>query len=132
VLYRKKKKSTFPFGNGFAKSRETDEQLRPMLRLIGFIDNDPLVNPQILRSNLMYTLKFKIKGIIWMDHAEKLCINFVSTCPSSEYSLSKFELSKPENIENIWHNLISKLNFKPTGQRIDIYYECADCKIKES
>jgi len=39
---------------------------------------------------------------------------------------------KPENIENIWHNLISKLNFKPTGQRIDIYYECAACKIKES
>ena len=30
-----------------------------------------------------------------------------------------------------WKQLISKLNFKPKGQRIDLYYECDKCKKKE-
>ena len=35
---------------------------------------------------------------------------------------------KPQNITKLWNNIISDLGLKPTGQRIDIYYECEDCK----
>ena len=35
---------------------------------------------------------------------------------------------KAENVEKLWSAIISDLGFKPKGQRIDIYYECHDCK----
>ena len=31
-------------------------------------------------------------------------------------------------VKNLWQSIISDLNFKPKGQRIDIYYECETCK----
>jgi len=35
---------------------------------------------------------------------------------------------KAENVEKLWSAIISDLGFKPKGQRIDIYFECNDCK----
>jgi Fur family peroxide stress response transcriptional regulator len=35
---------------------------------------------------------------------------------------------KPENLDDIWEQVISQLKTKPKGQRIDIYYECSECK----
>ncbi len=35
---------------------------------------------------------------------------------------------KTENIKNLWDAILSELKIKPEGQRIDIYYECDDCK----
>ena len=34
---------------------------------------------------------------------------------------------KPDNIEALWEEIISKIDIEPKGQRIDIYYECNDC-----
>jgi Fur family peroxide stress response transcriptional regulator len=33
-----------------------------------------------------------------------------------------------ETFTSHWKELISQLNFKPKGQRIDLYYECEKCK----
>ena len=33
-----------------------------------------------------------------------------------------------KKIKDLWQFIISDLNFKPEGQRIDIYYECENCK----
>jgi len=35
---------------------------------------------------------------------------------------------KTENVKNLWDAILSELKIKPEGQRIDIYYECDDCK----
>ena len=35
---------------------------------------------------------------------------------------------KPENLDDIWEQVISQLKTKPKGQRIDIYYDCSECK----
>ena len=35
---------------------------------------------------------------------------------------------KPENLDDIWEQVISQLKTKPKGQRIDIYYECSECR----
>lgn len=35
---------------------------------------------------------------------------------------------KAENVKKMWNLIISDLGIKPKGQRIDIYYECDDCK----
>ena len=33
-----------------------------------------------------------------------------------------------KKVKDLWQPIISDLNFKPKGQRIDIYYECETCK----
>ena len=35
---------------------------------------------------------------------------------------------KAENVKELWNVIISDIGIKPKGQRIDIYYECGDCK----
>ncbi len=35
---------------------------------------------------------------------------------------------KTKNVKNLWDAILSELNVKPVGQRIDVYYECDDCK----
>jgi len=32
-----------------------------------------------------------------------------------------------EHVKKLWNTVISDLKIKPSGQRIDIYYECEDC-----
>lgn len=36
-----------------------------------------------------------------------------------------------ETFNSHWKELISQLDFKPKGQRIDLYYECEKCKKKK-
>ena len=35
---------------------------------------------------------------------------------------------KAEKVEKLWNSIISDIRIKPKGQRIDIYYECNNCK----
>ena len=35
---------------------------------------------------------------------------------------------KPDNLDEMWKKIVSQINIEPQGQRIDIYYECGDCK----
>lgn len=35
---------------------------------------------------------------------------------------------KAEKVQKLWSAIISDLRIKPKGQRIDIYYECDECK----
>ena len=35
---------------------------------------------------------------------------------------------KAENVTKLWNTILSNLRLNPIGQRIDIYYECEDCK----
>ena len=37
-----------------------------------------------------------------------------------------------KGIKDLWQSIISDLDFKPKGQRIDIYYECETCKNLET
>lgn len=35
---------------------------------------------------------------------------------------------KPNNLDDVWKQIISQINIEPQGQRIDIYYVCSECK----
>jgi len=62
------------------------------------------------------------EGSVRYDPDMELHINMVcSKC-------GKISDYKAENVETLWSAIISDLGFKPKGQRIDIYYECHDCK----
>jgi len=62
------------------------------------------------------------EGSIRYDPDMELHVNMVcSKC-------GKISDYKTENVKNSWDAILSELNIKPVGQRIDIYYECDDCK----
>ena len=62
------------------------------------------------------------EGSVRYDPDMELHINMVcSKC-------GKISDYKTENVEKLWSAIISDLGFKPIGQRIDIYFECNDCK----
>ena len=62
------------------------------------------------------------EGSVRYDPDMELHINMVcSKC-------GKISDYKAENVEKLWSAIISDLGFKPIGQRIDIYFECNDCK----
>ncbi|UCD00574.1 MAG: transcriptional repressor, partial [Promethearchaeota archaeon] len=65
------------------------------------------------------------KGSIRYDPDMELHINMVcSKC-------GKIDDYKAENVENLWSVILLDLDIEPKGQRIDIYYECDDCKKNE-
>lgn len=62
------------------------------------------------------------EGSIRYDPDMELHINLVcSKC-------GKIDDYKTENVTELWNVIISNLSVKPIGQRIDIYYECEECK----
>ena len=70
---------------------------------------------------LIQELGFK-EGSVRYDPDMELHVNMVcSKC-------GKISDYKAENVEKLWGAIISDLKIKPKGQRIDIYYECDDCK----
>jgi len=62
------------------------------------------------------------EGSVRYDPDMELHINMVcSKC-------GKISDYKNENVEKLWSAIISDLRIKPKGHRIDIYYECEECK----
>ena len=62
------------------------------------------------------------EGSIRYDPDIELHINMIcSEC-------GKIHDYKSDNLKEMWNVVISDIGFKPKGQRIDIYYECEDCK----
>lgn len=70
---------------------------------------------------LIQKLRFNESNIRY-DPDLQLHINMVCTKCGKIYDY------KAENIQNMWNVIISDLGIKPKGQRIDIYFECDDCK----
>jgi Fur family peroxide stress response transcriptional regulator len=62
------------------------------------------------------------KGSIRYDPDMDLHINMVCSKCGKIYDY------KTENVDRLWNKIIAELGIKPKGQRIDIYYECDDCK----
>ena len=62
------------------------------------------------------------EGSVRYDPDVELHVNMVcSEC-------GKITDHKAENVEKLWSAMISELGIKPNGQRIDLYYDCEDCK----
>ena len=72
----------------------------PMLRVIVFLDHAPITSPQLLKSNVLYPLVFRVRGLTWPVEAVRLRLDLLSTCPPGEFSVSEFALDKPQCIEN--------------------------------
>jgi Fe2+ or Zn2+ uptake regulation protein len=62
------------------------------------------------------------EGSVRFDPDMEVHINMVCT------NCRKITDYKDEKVKNLWNDLISNLAIKPKGHRLDLYYECDDCK----
>ncbi|MFW9872980.1 MAG: Fur family transcriptional regulator [Candidatus Thorarchaeota archaeon] len=62
------------------------------------------------------------EGSIRYDPDMELHINMVCSKCRKIYDY------KAENVKKMWNSIIPNLGIKPTGQRIDVYFGCDNCK----
>lgn len=91
----------------------------PLVKIIAYLDNDPLVSVKRIKPNKIYSLKLAIRGRFWPENAKNLSLDFISSCPSDQYSLSKYILEKPSNFTGMdfEETITGEIQFK-TGQSI--------------
>lgn len=101
LTYWKGQSENFPFHRSPSdENKDTNTSKPSLVRVIAFIDDMPLVSPQLLKPRLVYSLRFVIRGIGWHDESEKLRLDLLTTYPPTDYSVSEFSLQKPSKIEN--------------------------------
>ncbi len=89
----------------------------PLVRIIAFLDSLPIATPQLLRSDLLYAVSFRIRGLQWPNEAERFHLQLLSTCPATEYAVSRFVCSKPDSMADDEFELEVQGNIKfNTGQ----------------
>ena len=81
-------------------TNDSNAEQNPILRVIVFLDSVPIASPKLLKSNILYPLVFQVHGLTWPGDAIQLHLNLLTTCPSSEYSVSEFVLGLPHCVEN--------------------------------
>jgi len=97
TLYWHSRELNIPFRN---TAEEPDAVPSPLLRVIVFLDHEPIASPQLLKSNILYPLVFRVRGLVWPDDAVRLRLDLLTTCPPSAFSVSEFALDPPRCIEN--------------------------------
>jgi len=71
--------------------------------------------------NLIQELGFK-DGTVRYDPDIELHINMVCTDCGTIHDY------RPDNINELWEEMLLNLEIEPKGQRIDLYYQCFECK----
>ena len=97
TLYWNAREVEFPYP---VANRESDTTPSPMLRVIVFLDHAPVASPQFLKSNILYPLEFRVRGLTWPSDAVRLHLDLLTTCPQEEFSVSDFTLDKPHCIKD--------------------------------
>lgn len=92
TLYWHSKELDFPYRNA---NKELENSPNPLLRIIVFLGCAPVASPQLLKPNVLYPLVLRIRGFVWLKEAKRLRLDFITTCPKSEYSISDFVLELP-------------------------------------
>ena len=83
-----------------ARRGEASPSLNRMVRVIAFLDQQPVASPQFLNQGKLYRLTLQLRGLGWPDEAIRLRVDLNTTCPPEVYALSNFALDKPSNTAN--------------------------------
>jgi hypothetical protein len=83
-----------------------------VIKVIAFLDGAPLVSPQLVRKDTLYTLKFCVRGEAWPPNATRLSLDLLTTCPSGTYEVSGFTLPRPQRLEQYEGELPGEIVFK--------------------
>ncbi len=77
------------------QASNTEKQPSPLVKVIVKIDGEPLVSTKRLDPNKTYSLNLEIFGIHWPKDFTDLHLDFYSTLPSDQYSISNYSMTKP-------------------------------------
>ena len=72
----------------------------PIVRVIAFLDQQPMASPQFLNRGILYGLKFRVRGLEWPQDADRLRLNLNTTCPREVFSVSEFSMDKPTTTQS--------------------------------
>lgn len=93
----------------------------------------PTISPATIYNTLHLLKQLRLiqelgfnEGSVRYDSNMQLHINMVCT------NCGHIEDYQSEKLSSYWKDLISTFNFKPKGQRIDLYYECDKCMTKHN
>ena len=86
---------------------------KAMLRVIVFLDQQPVASPQFLSQGVLYQLMLRLRGLEWPENAVRLRLDLNTTCPSEVYSVSEFSMDSPTTIsgEEFEGNLTGQIIF---------------------
>ena len=70
----------------------------PIVKVIAFLDQQPVASPQFLNQAILYGLTFQLRGLEWPEKADRLRLNLNTTCPDEVYSVSEFSMDTPTAI----------------------------------
>ena len=59
-------------------TEEPEAAPSPLLRIIVFLDHTPIASPQLLKSNILYPLVFRVCGLVWPDDAVRLRLDLLT------------------------------------------------------
>jgi len=110
LTYLMKKEDVFASRSTTEPPEKTQEP--SVVKVIAFLDGAPLVSPQLVRNDTLYTLKFQARGEGWPPNATQLSLDFLTTCPSGTYEVSRFSLSRPSQLEQYEGELAGQIIFK--------------------
>jgi hypothetical protein len=83
----------------------------PVLRLAAFLDNVPVAATQQLRPHTLHTLRFQVRGTGWPEHAQRLRVELLSTCPPSLFHVSAFETADRSGAPEFEATLVGGIQF---------------------
>ncbi len=95
-LYLMDKDEPYP---AIVRNEIQNTQPAALIYVIAFLDHAPLATPQFVKSNLLYSIVFKVRGIVWPEDCQRIRIDLLTTCPNNEYSVSEFLLDHPNSNE---------------------------------
>ena len=79
---------------------EANPSPNQMVRVIAFLDRQPVASPQFLNQGKLYRLTFQLRSLGWPDEAIRLRVNLNTTCPPEVYKASVLALDKPNDTAN--------------------------------
>jgi hypothetical protein len=100
IAYWKFEESEFP-GRSIQNSEKPSGPKISVMRIIAFLDSNPIATPIILQTGLNYTLELRIRGIDWPENAIAIRISFLTSLASAEYTFSEFTLRRPSVSESL-------------------------------
>jgi hypothetical protein len=83
----------------------------PVLRLSAFLDNAPVGATQQLRPHTLHTLRFQVRGTEWPEHAQRLRVELLSTCPPTLFHVSPFETGGRSGAPQFEATLVGSIQF---------------------
>lgn len=113
ITYQKNRTELHHPGSVPEENEEPKPSTIQLVRLVAFIDNAPLVSPQLLKPQLTYSLRFNLSGTMWPDAAERLRLDLMTTYPKANFSVSDFVLERPskKDIEFYQEDLSGHIQF---------------------